>query len=235
MARSKLPISGLARVVNDRRLDLTQAGITLGTPLYMSPEQVEGKPLDPRTDIYSLGVTAFHMLAGHPPFEGDNAIAIAVQHVKESPPRLRSLRPDIPEALCQIVDRMLAKQPGDRFGSQSELLESLRSIDIDFNEWEQLVEKLSVADQSSGIKPVVLNEDTTREMAHDLGVKPSNQMPTRWWTTPTAWLSAILVIVLGMAAGIITNLGNPPVDPLDVELKLSREFRAWKTSANNSI
>ena len=67
---------GLSRCLDADRpaLNLTQSGVTMGTPLYMSPEQVEGKPLDARTDIYSLGVTSYYMLAGHPPFDGATAV-----------------------------------------------------------------------------------------------------------------------------------------------------------------
>src|SRR5262245_53658712 len=90
---------GLARVASQEAMNLTQVGITMGTPLYMSPEQVEGKPVDPRSDIYSLGVTCYQMLAGHTPFDGDTALAIAVQHLKNEPKRLEELRPDLPPAL----------------------------------------------------------------------------------------------------------------------------------------
>jgi serine/threonine-protein kinase len=123
---------GLARIMGDERgVNLTQVGMTLGTPLYMSPEQFEGKPLDPRSDIYSLGVTAYHLLAGHPPFRGDTALAVAVQHVKNAPERLENLRPDLPGALCRIVHKMLAKQPHERQQSASEVLRELRTVVID--------------------------------------------------------------------------------------------------------
>ena len=91
---------GLARVAGDEgRLNLTQVGLTLGTPLYMSPEQVEGRPVDPRTDLYSFGVTCYEMLTGQPPFHGDTALSVAVQHLKSEPPRLEDLRQDLPGAL----------------------------------------------------------------------------------------------------------------------------------------
>jgi len=112
---------GLARVVRDgEALNLTQVGITMGTPLYMSPEQVEGRAVDSRSDIYSFGVTCYHMLAGHPPFDGDTALAVAVQHLKNEPKRLEVLRPDLPEGLCRIVHKMLAKKPEDRYGTAAE-------------------------------------------------------------------------------------------------------------------
>ena len=96
---------GLARI--DRRdegVDLTQVGVTMGTPLYMSPEQVEGRHVDPRSDLYSLGVTCYHMLAGRPPFQGDTPLSIAVQHLKEMRPsawsRYGRICPRVSAASC---------------------------------------------------------------------------------------------------------------------------------------
>ncbi|MFM7920665.1 MAG: protein kinase domain-containing protein, partial [Planctomycetaceae bacterium] len=96
-------------------MNLTQAGTTLGTPWYMSPEQIQGTKLDHRSDQYSLGVTAWHMFAGKPPFPGRNPMTVAVQHLKEQPPSLAALRPDLPLPLCAVIERMLAKKPEDRF------------------------------------------------------------------------------------------------------------------------
>lgn len=120
---------GLARVNSpEQALNLTQEGIALGTPLYMSPEQVEGKPVDSRSDLYSLGATAYHMLTGRPPFEGETALAIAVQHLNNEPAQLTGLRPDVPPGLCRIVHRLLAKKPEDRFAQPSDLLKELRQL-----------------------------------------------------------------------------------------------------------
>ena len=109
----KIADFGLARLSN-AETRLTQEGYTLGTPLYMSPEQVEGKPLDVRSDIYSLGVTCYHMLAGQPPFHGDTALNVAVQHLKGTPDDLGELRPDLPPALCRLIHKMFARKPEDR-------------------------------------------------------------------------------------------------------------------------
>ena len=123
---------GLARAYSQEPANnLTQVGVTMGTPLYMSPEQVEGRPLDPRSDIYSLGVTAYQMLAGEPPFRAETALAIAVQHLNTQPPRLENVRPDLPAAISRVVHKMLAKDPKDRYASARELLRELRAISLE--------------------------------------------------------------------------------------------------------
>jgi serine/threonine-protein kinase len=125
---------GLARVLSENdaaATALTQVGVTMGTPLYMSPEQVEGRPLDPRSDIYSFGVLCYHLLTGKPPFTGDTALAVAVQHVKKLPQALEVQRPDLPPALCRVVHQMLAKEPDQRWSSCGELLRELYRIQVE--------------------------------------------------------------------------------------------------------
>jgi serine/threonine-protein kinase len=123
---------GLAQVRSDSSDQaLTKVGITMGTPLYMSPEQVEGGALDVRSDIYSLGVTAYHMLSGSPPFEGDNPLAIAMQQVKNDATRLETVRPDLPQSLCDLVHRMIEKKPEDRPQNAGVILAELKQINID--------------------------------------------------------------------------------------------------------
>jgi len=129
---------GLARIVSSQEgVDLTQAGMTMGTPLYMSPEQVEGRPLDPRSDLYSLGVTCYHMLAGWPPFAGETALNVAVQHLNKAPEPLENIRTDLPPALCRIVHKMLAKDPNKRHAGARELLRELRQVQLEYvgDEW----------------------------------------------------------------------------------------------------
>ncbi len=107
---------------------LTQSGVTLGTPLYMSPEQVQGRTVDHRSDIYSLGVTCYHLLAGEPPFSGTTAFDVALKHVQDQPRSLADLRPDLPADLCAMVHRMMAKNPADRYQSVREILRDLSKV-----------------------------------------------------------------------------------------------------------
>jgi serine/threonine-protein kinase len=124
---AKVADFGLSRCLEGEQpaLHLTASGVTMGTPLYMSPEQVEGKPVDPRTDIYSFGVTCYHMLSGQPPFRGSTAFEVALQHVRDEPAPLGSVRPDLPPELCAVVHKMMAKHPDQRYQIGRELLKDL--------------------------------------------------------------------------------------------------------------
>ncbi|SMP62161.1 serine/threonine protein kinase [Neorhodopirellula lusitana] len=118
---------GLARMltaVDSSTANLTRAGLTLGTPRYMSPEQIQGHPVDARSDLYSLGVTMYHLLAGTPPFADEEPLALAVKHINETPLPLDRVRgtSDLPGWLVSLVMRCLQKSPASRFASASELL-----------------------------------------------------------------------------------------------------------------
>ena len=103
---------------------LTATGAILGTPHYMAPEQVRGKPVDARTDIYALGALAYHLVTGRPPFSGDNAIAIGFAHLSEAPTPPRQLRKDCPEKLEAAILAALAKNPDDRPASAKAFLDA---------------------------------------------------------------------------------------------------------------
>ncbi|HEX6985159.1 MAG TPA: serine/threonine-protein kinase, partial [Planctomycetaceae bacterium] len=128
---AKVADFGLAQLSQTgERVQLTQTGITMGTPLYMSPEQVAGKPLDHRSDLYSLGVTAYHLLAGSPPFRGETALSVAVQHLNAPAEPLQDVRPDLPVALAELVQKMMEKRPERRYQSAADLAEDLRALGV---------------------------------------------------------------------------------------------------------
>ena len=118
---------GIARQL--RGTGITGAGVMIGTPEYMSPEQVEGKKVDPRSDIYSLGVILFEMLTGHVPFEGDTPFTIGVKHKSERPRNPRDLNPQIPEDLSRVVLRCLEKDPAGRYQTATELRGDLEKVE----------------------------------------------------------------------------------------------------------
>jgi eukaryotic-like serine/threonine-protein kinase len=112
---------GLSRCF-DRPLSITTSGMAMGTPLYMSPEQVEAnRPADQRSDIYSFGATCYFMFTGQPPFRGETPIEVAYQHVNKEPEPLAELCPDLPAELCAIIHKMMAKQPEARYQTAREI------------------------------------------------------------------------------------------------------------------
>lgn len=117
---------GLARGVGIDISTLTKTGMIVGTPGYMSPEQFEGRGVDERTDIYSLGVVLFELATGRLPFTGQTPIAVAMKHKLEPPPPLRSLRPDLPAWLERAALKCLEKDPAGRFPTAAELAAELR-------------------------------------------------------------------------------------------------------------
>jgi eukaryotic-like serine/threonine-protein kinase len=117
---------GIARSL-DVEHGVTQTGTVLGTGEYLAPEQASGKPVSPATDVYSLGVVLWEMLAGEVPFRGENFVAVALRHVNEPVPSLREVRPDVSPRLAAAVERALAKDPARRFPSMAALAKELRA------------------------------------------------------------------------------------------------------------
>jgi predicted Ser/Thr protein kinase len=117
---------GLAKLRESGSTNFTQTGTVMGSPHYISPEQGRGdKDVDFRSDIYSLGCTLYHMLAGRPPYEGDNLASLIHKHVYESPPDLAAARPDCPATVASLVKRMMAKDRAKRPANYDELIAEL--------------------------------------------------------------------------------------------------------------
>ena len=119
---------GICRIDDSDATQATQLGSVLGTPHYMSPEQVVGEKVDARSDLFSVGVVLYQLLAGKLPFEGDTLIGVAYKITKTEPIALDKLRPDLPLSLRRVVDRALRKQPEKRFQTGEEFAKAL--IDV---------------------------------------------------------------------------------------------------------
>lgn len=124
--RVKLSDFGLARhAIEAESQALTQSGVIVGTPTYMAPEQCSGEAIDARADVYSLGATLYHLVAGAPPFQAEDWRGVIAKHLNEPPPSLRKVNPDVSEGFCRVVERALAKSPDARYGDAAALLVDL--------------------------------------------------------------------------------------------------------------
>ncbi|MFL5241328.1 MAG: protein kinase domain-containing protein [Gemmataceae bacterium] len=212
-------------------LNLTQSGVTLGTPLYMSPEQVQGLPLDPRTDIYSFGVTCYHMLAGNPPFRKGTAFEVALQHVQNEPESLALIRPDVPAALCGMVHKMMAKKPDDRYQTSRDLLRDLNKLRENLSASPSLVAPTLL--ETGDASPTSLNMSGGKTRPDMLGAPSSviSAKPMRWmrWAVPA---SLVLAAAVGAAFGFRrgqqpANSGDTPVNEVDLS-KLEAQYSPIK-------
>jgi serine/threonine protein kinase len=114
---------GIARVTDSSR---TKTGMVLGTPSYMSPEQLSGKKVDGRSDLFSLAVSLYQMLSGHLPFVGDSMAQLMFKIANEQPADVRTLNPEVPEGLAEVLAKGMAKDADERFQSGEELAAALR-------------------------------------------------------------------------------------------------------------
>jgi len=224
---AKVADFGLVRVTSDAKdgPNLTQIGITMGTPLYMSPEQAEGKPLDTRSDIYSLGVTCYQLLAGRPPFEGDNPLTVAVKHLNTPAEPIDSVCGAIPPGFARIIHKMLAKKPGDRYQDAPELLRDLRDL------------QRSVGDESLGTDDADWSDAEIATLRGDSLRQLSQVMRTSALTVyrPPSWTRRIVQALLLGFVCLLVGGGLAIASRQPGLLSVSREQRAevipvWNTA-----
>jgi beta-lactam-binding protein with PASTA domain/predicted Ser/Thr protein kinase len=189
---------GIARAMGaGTEENLTQAGSVMGTATYFSPEQAQGKPLDPRSDLYSLGVVLYEALTGRPPFSGDSPVAIAYKHVQEQPTPPRQLNVDVPGDLDAIDMKLLAKNPGNRYASA----EDLRADLLRFREGQPVLAGAMGATQAVAATRVVPAYDSTTAVpVQDL--QPAEAKKRSW---P---FIVVLILLLLLLAALIYGLSR---------------------------
>jgi serine/threonine-protein kinase len=205
---------GIAKMLHDDDVPMgvveTQAGTVFGTPRYMSPEQAQGKPLDARTDLYSLGVIVYQMLTGRPPFTDNDAVVVMARHIKSAPKRPNEANPEagVPKELEDVVMRALSKDPADRQAS------------ADILAGELLAALEAQGAMSSGVRASITNAAGIRVpdslRPPPMALPPAASPQTNLGGVPL-WIIAIAVpvVVLVTALGVYLGKqsGKPPAVP----------------------
>lgn len=219
---------GLAQLTQSgKRVNLTQVGVTMGTPLYMSPEQVNGSKLDHRSDIYSFGVSCYHMLSGSPPFRGETALAVAMQHLNQEPDALEHLRPDLPPLLCRIVHKMMAKDKEQRYQSAQAVLSDLKRVTREGSKSDSQPKEVDVAatqPNSSVIAPTLNVAPAERSWREGLSSLPQQSV----WTQSKVFLP-LAIVLAGLGAGI--GWWRRPPDPFKTSVAARSEIPMKESAA----
>jgi serine/threonine-protein kinase len=199
---------GIARAVNTEE-SLTQTGAVMGTAAYFSPEQAEGKGVDARSDIYSLGVVLYEAAVGRPPFSGDSPVAVASKHVRDAPMPPREVNPAVPAALEAVIMKAMAKDPEARYASAEEFRADLLRF-ADGRPVEAVDAGVTSVMAAAGVTSVMTS--TGRTMAVPPAAVPPGGQEDDERRRRTGWLIALLVLLL-VALGVIAffllrSLGN---------------------------
>jgi eukaryotic-like serine/threonine-protein kinase len=210
---------GIAKALQESEGDLTVTGTTLGTVKYLAPEQVEGGPVDARTDVYALGVILYELVCGRPPFTGDSDAAVALARLTHDPLRPRQMRAGVPRPLERVIMRALARDPDERYASAGDLRAALLANERD--RLDQLDDPsfgslgFDITSSSGGF--------TVARPRHAQTTPPGPAAPAggfarseRGWLVPAVLIVAVGV-ALGVAGVLFSNteagrrlLGRPP-------------------------
>ncbi len=146
---------GLVKI--QKSVKQTQTGMVFGTPQYISPEQTSGERQDPRSDIYSLGIVFYHLLTGNLPFISNSAIELMMKHLNEPLPDPREIVPSLPQRMVEILSRMTAKDPNDRYINCRELLWELEALDLKYTPAKSIPAEKKNGIPSPGIEKVAID------------------------------------------------------------------------------
>ena len=183
---------GIAKILESASPRLTQTDAIMGTPAYISPEQAQAQKVDQRSDIYSLGIILYEMVTGRVPFTADTPLAVILKHVSDPLPLPSSIKPDIPEAIEQVILKALAKNPNDRYATTGEFISA----------WKHALEKKDSAHQIFDAPTALLTSkqtvQTQKAPAPVTKASPKTDRSTRWIVGCLAG-ACLLLSVAGIA------------------------------------
>ncbi|KAE8762691.1 Stk1 family PASTA domain-containing Ser/Thr kinase [Georgenia thermotolerans] len=207
---------GIARAMTDSAATMTQTHAVVGTAQYLSPEQARGEVVDARSDLYSTGCLLYELLTGQPPFQGDSAVAVAYQHVREMPKPPSAVTPDVPESLDRVVLKALAKDRDDRYADAAHMRTDLLAAVHGGRVEAPTVAAWGAAGAAgaTAVTTPLQAATATRRLGAPVpaasspatappGPPEEERRKSRWWV----WLLAVLAVAA--AAGIAFMLLNP--------------------------
>jgi eukaryotic-like serine/threonine-protein kinase len=227
-AAPSFPIDSAAN--GSANLEVTHGGVFLGSPQYMAPEQARNRA-DQRSDIYSLGTTCYHMLAGRPPFWAKDAVEVIFKHINEPVPPLRSVRPDsdVPPEFEAVLMKCLEKQPSHRFQSMEEVLEALRRVALAAGNSGIFVNgaaaptglantpppiPTSTIPPPPSLPPPVSRMETTLALDISVDPLPASSPSAIWYRNRTYWYAAAgALLFLVVAVFALSRRGSRSSDP----------------------
>ena len=187
-------------VKSNIEVEVTEEGSVLGTPDYIAPEQAMGKDVDWRSDLYSLGITLYHMLAKRPPFDG-TVSTIMRSHIRDDLPNLREVNPQVPQAMVGVLAKMTAKNPNDRYQSITEVFEALEAIKLKEKGKSGGVDSLRTEELKELLK---LEKEKTRDRQREsLEFKQQLDRMTKlfWGVAAVAGVAVVICLVLAIKVG----------------------------------
>ncbi len=190
---------GIARAITDSSATMTSTNSVVGTAQYLSPEQARGEVVDARSDLYSTGCLLYELLTGRPPFQGDSAVAVAYQHVSETPRLASEITPDISESLDRVILKSLAKKREDRYQTaaemQSDLLKVLQGSAVnapDTSSWEHKVTPTPPRPSAETKVQPVVNLANTQALPQEVIMNSNNEEKKK---KVLIWLAVILILL----------------------------------------
>jgi serine/threonine protein kinase len=223
--RVKITDFGLARAADDATL--TQSGVISGTPMYMAPEQAQDDPIDHRADLFSLGSVLYVMCTGQPPFRASTTLAVLKRVCEEQPKPIHEVNPAIPMWLCDIIGRLHAKKPADRFASARDVADLLGRC---------LMEMRQQGGVRSSIRP-----PTAQKRAPATAIKPvaspskPRQPSRRWLIAGGGALLLVIVFSAAEATGITNVLGTRSGQPERPSVVENVDSNAGKASPPSAV